>query len=56
MNVEMIQDQLGNAATFFESFGKVVKGLEFFYDGENNGFSSTIKDAFNPLSAKISSE
>ncbi|MEY8209529.1 hypothetical protein [Corynebacterium sp. MNWGS58] len=56
MNVEIIQEQLGNAVTFFKAFENITKGLEFFYDGENNGFSSTIKDAFNPLSAKISSE
>lgn len=57
MNVEMIQDQLGNAATFFESFGKVVKGLEFFYGGENpqGFFKTTFIDPFVNLSSNFGS-
>ena len=56
MNVEMIQEQLNNAATFFKAFENITKGLEFFYEGENNGFYSTFKGAFEPLSSKISSK
>lgn len=60
MNVEIIQDQLNNAVTFFKAFENIAKGLEFFYvpqtdkagetiEGTGKGLSSAFSSAFEPL-------
>ena len=59
MNVEMIQEQLNNAVTFFKAFENISKGLEFFYtpQGESKeatGIYGSIKGAFVPLSSSSS--
>lgn len=59
MNVEMIQDQLNNAVTFFKAFENISKGLEFFYTPQAEGKEATgiygaIKGAFEPLSSSSS--
>ncbi|ERJ47053.1 hypothetical protein N579_01255 [Corynebacterium pseudodiphtheriticum 090104] len=63
MNVEMIQEQLNNAVTFFKAFENITKGLEFFYvpqtnkagdtiEGTGQGLSSAFTHAFKPLSSE----